>query len=301
MSQGLASSTLMQYRSGQAKFFAFCAEMRAPPVPATEVLILRFVASWAGQLTAGTIQSYLSAVRYLHILNGLPNPLEHFERVRLVLRALKKRDGARRERAPVSIEMLSAIRRSLDFACYNNVLFWAATMLAFFGFLRVSEFTVVGAFCEKFDLSGEDAMFFADLSGVVLRLKSSKTDTFRKGVSVTIGATQSPLCPVLALIEYLRLRRNKSSGALFRFQNGRPLSRKWFSDRLKLACAASGAQGDFTAHSLRIGAATTAAAAGFTSREIQVLGRWTSDAYKLYIRASRRVLTSAARRLLRLG
>ena len=172
-------------------------------------------------------------------------------------------------------------------------------MLAFFGFLRVSEFTVGGAFCEKFDLSGEDAMFLADLSGVVLKLKSYKTDPFRKGANVTVGATQSPLCPVLAFIRYLHLRPNKTSGALFKFQNGRPLSRKWFSNRLKLACATAGAQGDYTAHSLRIRAATALATAGLFSREIQVLGRWTSDAFKLYICTSRKVLTTAAHRLLR--
>ena len=37
-------------------------------------------------------------------------------------------------------------------------------------------------------------------------------------------------------------------------------------------------------HSFRIGAATTAAAAGHPRWLIQAMGRWTSDCYKVYLR-----------------
>ena len=52
----------------------------------------------------------------------------------------------------------------------------------------------------------------------------------------------------------------------------------------------------FSGHSFRQGAATTVAEAGFTEYEIQMLGRWRSDAYKLYIESSRsRILNLSAR------
>ena len=52
----------------------------------------------------------------------------------------------------------------------------------------------------------------------------------------------------------------------------------------------------FSGHSFRRGAASAAADAGLTEYEIQLLGRWRSDAYKLYIESSRsRILNLSAR------
>ena len=67
-------------------------------------------------------------------------------------------------------------------------------------------------------------------------------------------------------------------------QDGRPATRAWFCGRLKDAIIAIGVSGNISSHSLRIGAATAAAAAGIPHATIQVLGRWTSDAYKSYVR-----------------
>ena len=43
----------------------------------------------------------------------------------------------------------------------------------------------------------------------------------------------------------------------------------------------------FGAHSLRIGGATAALAAGFTPAQIRLLGRWSSDVAEIYMRMSR--------------
>lgn len=53
----------------------------------------------------------------------------------------------------------------------------------------------------------------------------------------------------------------------------------------------------FSGHSFRRGAATAAAEAGFTEYEIQLLGRWRSDAYKLYIESSRSRILNLSTRL----
>ena len=55
---------------------------------------------------------------------------------------------------------------------------------------------------------------------------------------------------------------------------------------------------EFTGHSFRIGAATTAARKGMEDSLIQTLGRWKSAAYLAYIKIPRQELAGVARRLM---
>ena len=297
MGSGLAPSTTKQNTAGQRKYNTFCEILDVPSVPASEVTILRFIASQSKQVSAVTIQNYLAAIRSLHIMQGFANPFPVFERVRLVMRALKKRSKPSRQRSPVTPAMLSKISSQLNASSYEDILFWCAICVGFFGFLRVSEFTVDISYNPSFHLSIEDISFLPLISAAVVKIKQSKTDPFRIGASITLGATGTNICPVKALIAYLK-RRGLSKGPLFRFENGTPMSRSWFQLRLKKACSISGFSGDFTTHSLRIGAATAAAAAGIPAPMIQKLGRWTSNAFKLYIRTPKEDIAALSRRLL---
>jgi hypothetical protein len=64
------------------------------------------------------------------------------------------------------------------------------------------------------------------------RIKASKTDPFRKGVSVYIGISWSNTCPVAAILDY-RVRRGSCPGPFFRFSDGRLLTRARFVTQLK--------------------------------------------------------------------
>ena len=50
-------------------------------------------------------------------------------------------------------------------------------------------------------------------------IKRSKTDPFRQGVTLFLGRTESPLCPMDALLPYLAVRGNQE-GPLFIMANG---------------------------------------------------------------------------------
>ena len=66
--------------------------------------------------------------------------------------------------------------------------------------------------------------------------------------------------------------------------------------RAALAAADIDSQG-CSGHSFRIGAATAAAAAGVPVHTIKILGRWTSDAYLLYVRTPWETLASMSQRI----
>ena len=165
-------------------------------------------------------------------------------------------------------------------------MYWAACCLAFFGFLRCSEFTVpsLANYDPRRHLSLSDISVDNTASPSVLyvSIKASKTDQFFKGAVLAIGLSGTPVCAVRAVSHSLHLR-GSTPGPLFLLPNGHPLSRQLLStflqDRLKLC----GFPGHYAPHSFRIGAATTAAAAGLPDHLIKALGRWRSEAYQTYI------------------
>ena len=72
-------------------------------------------------------------------------------------------------------------------------------------------------------------------------------------------------------------------GPLFIFQDGRPLLRALLSLFLQATLQAAGIPGKFLGPSFRIGAATRAAQTGIPDHLIKTMGRWSSDAYLLYV------------------
>ena len=125
---------------------------------------------------------------------------------------------------------------------------------------------------------------------VKLHLKASKTDPFRRGVEVVVGRTYNNLCPVTAMLAYLAMR-GSTPGLLFRFQDGRLLSKQRFIAQIRQALVGCGLDPTkYAGHSFRIGAATSAASKGINDSTIKLLGRWESEAYQIYIRTPRDAL-----------
>ena len=98
-----------------------------------------------------------------------------------------------------------------------------------------------------------------------------------------------------ALLNYLVIWGN-DDGPLFRFRDGRYLTRQRFVSRVHEAVQLAGLDhNEFNGHSFRIGAATTAAAKGLEDSVIKTLGRWRSLAYLQYIKIPRNELAFYSR------
>ena len=167
---------------------------------------------------------------------------------------------------------------------------WAACCLAYFGLLRVSEFTTSSPnhFDPSTDLLLSDVALDnrASFSLAQITLKQSKGDQFRKGTQIYLGRTSHAVCPVHALVQYLA-RRGGTPGPLFLFSDNKSLTRASFSAALNRALKELQMdRSQFKTHSFRIGAATSAKQAGVSDSHLRVLGRWNSDAYLKYVRLS---------------
>ena len=176
---------------------------------------------------------------------------------------------------------------------------WAACCLGFFGFLRAGEFTINSTIDPSIHLTVQDLQVDAEVnpSGLRVCIKSSKTHPFRQGCFIYLGRGQAPLCPISAILAYLHLR-GPSSGPPFIDTHGRPLTRSRLSSFVQSVLQGSGIPGQFSGHSFRIGAATTAAQCGIPDHLIKTMGRWTSDAYQVYIRTPVESILEVSGRLL---
>ena len=291
---GLASITQRVYRSGERRYTDFCRAANISPFPASEATLSSFVAFlYKEGLTAGTVKSYLAAVRHAQIGAGLGDPkMTNMPKLEYVTKGMRRKTAGRRmrPRLPITPEVLKELKSCWEkHPCREDaVMLWGASCLCFFGFLRMGEAVVPSD--TQYD--PEVHLSFGDVKvnsrsqprWLEVRIKASKTDPFRHGVSIYVGATGGTLCPVAAVLAYL-VQRGTRKGPLFQFKNGQYLTRARFVTALRCALQKTGiAAENYSGHSFRIGAATTAARCGLQDSLIQTLGRWRSSAYLVYIR-----------------
>ena len=289
----MAPSTRRSYAFAQAKFISFCQQLgklhpSGSPCPTDEWTICLFATFLARTLQPSSIKVYLSGIRALHIEQGFQDPLADCLRLQRVVRGIKRRqDTPSAARLPITDDIMLIIWQPLDPGRPDHVMFWAACSLGYFGFLRVSEFTVpnLSSFSPSLHLSAQDIAVDSSSapSSMCIRIKASKTDPLRKGCFIHIGLGKYPLCAVHATMTYLAARGD-APGPLFLFANGQPLTRTRLTDWLRQIMTSARISGNFSSHSFRIGAATVAARRGIPDHLIQTMGHWSSNAYQLYIR-----------------
>ena len=299
-SSGLAVSTQRAYSSGQKRFLAFCTKFNLPALPPSEHTIMLFISQLGLEgLSLSTIKSYLASIRNLLINHGFQITNIYTPRVDLVLRGIKRvkcNVASSKVRLPITPVILGDLKKVWRSNTLDNRMLWAAACLGFFGFLHCAEFTIstVNAFDPSKHLTLGDVLVTPDLqcSTLAVKIKMSKTDQFGKGLWIYFQHTGVALCPVEAMLEYIKLRGTKE-GPLFLTSEGQPLTRSYFVGSLRKALALAGINdSNYAGHSFGIGAATTALRAGVSDAKIKMLGRWESSAYQLYLQTPRQELAA---------
>lgn len=300
----LAPSTSSCYRTGLLCFKRFLllnnACISADVLPQlSEELMLFFVTHChvVLRLAFTTIKLYVSGIKFAYMQAGFSNPFHHndgtpFARLLLICRAIRKVQPPRMPtRLPITSNILEIILSVLGqgvFSPFTDIMLQCACSVAFYGFLRCGEFTT-----RQLPFNPDLGLCIGDVSllqnKVSVTLKSSKTDPFRKGVTIHVFRNHSS-CPVSAMSKYLRVRLHDHylpSDPLFVCANGTPLTRNFFISCLKILLEKAGINpSSYSGHSFRLGAATTAAACSIEDHLIKTLGRWSSDSYCRYIKVS---------------
>ena len=313
LSSALASSTQATYDAGVKCYRNFCVELELAPsfgvfVPPTEYVLVLFVVS----LTKSDVQSvtqrgYIAAVNSFARLRGIdtcvmPNgqfpPLlsAMLTAARRVYAASPAALAARdTTRLPVTSSMMRLMLEHAHSALGQSDAsrFCLVIILLFLNCLRCSEVMtpVVNDFDPAVHLNRGDVNLDHSTGRTVLLLevKQSKTDQFRKGRQVVCSNQAGTLFAVVpALGAWLRARASilggDVAGPFFVSSNGKPFSTVEFRLHLNKVCSAAGLPlSRVKPHSFRRGAATVLAAQGVEDSALQNFGFWRSNAFRLYV------------------
>ena len=195
-------------------------------------------------------------------------------------------------RDPITLSMLTKMvhaMRLLFNDVYTTSLLRCMFVLAFRAFLRISEMTIDLKSCNTNHCIMLSNIRIKEKENCIeLKFTSYKHKSDDKPFCLMIKGDSSPICPVKILADYL-YQRKFAPGPLFIFQNAKPVNRKYFNEKLELLlkfCGFDKNNVHIRSHSFRIGAATHAIQTGHTYEQVEIMGRWHSQAFKRYIRVS---------------
>jgi len=262
------------------------------PFPATPSQVVTYITKLhANGYAPSTITTFVSPISFVNKLYNAPDPSHHF----LISKML---DGARKAghtpdtRQPITLAILHKLVQAIpsaQFDPFQQTLIKSMFLIAFHGFLRVGEITVRSPTAPQVNTiqATNSSITFRNnhptsATITLVNSKHNKAHPFH----ITIPANHTHNCPVQALHNYLS-RARPTSGALFQFHDGTPVTRHYFQAQLNKCLKAANIDATrVRTHSFRIGAATECVSSlGLPDHEVQRLGRWGSGAFKSYIRS----------------
>ena len=143
----------------------------------------------------------------------LPTLRASWPRLQLVLRGIKRSQDSspHRIRLPITATIMLQLQQIWSAATgsdkYQATLLWAACCMGYFGFMRAGEFLSTNIH-DSSTIQTSDVAVDSHSAPSMVRvfLRKSKTDPFGKGVYIYLGRTNSRLCPVSAVLQFLAIR-----------------------------------------------------------------------------------------------
>lgn len=261
-----ANNTLRAYRADMEVFEDWCREARRHALPAEPETIAAFIAQQTARSSAATLKRRLAAIRKVHRLLRMENPVTDEEVVIAMRRALR----AKRARPQQALGLTTVLRDQLITAC-------PATLAG----LRDRAMIALGydTLCRRSELIGlrvEDLTPCSQDSARVL-IRRSKNDPYGEG---RLGYV-SP--ETLQLVRAWLKAAGIDSGHIFRAvradrAGSRALHPYSVNRILKLAARAAGLPAQtiehLSGHSMRVGAAQDLIVSGLGLLPIMQAGGW---------------------------
>jgi hypothetical protein len=276
----LEKATIDGYTTGARDYIRFCLIHHIPPDPTPQTLS-RYIAFTS--LSIGSGPKYLTGARhFLHELYPAFDDNRASPSVQATIRGSKKvRADPVRRKQPIRIEHLSAfVHSALTSRSYDKFLFATIMSCCFYGCHRSGELVLKSKKNVDWRKIIKRSSICFSPGYVGYRLPYHKTDPFFTGTDI-LFTSQEVADPIAMLQQYVFIRDNLHGARrpLFLREDGSHPTRSWFDSILF-----SFVDRSFGGHSARAGGATFYASLGLSESVIMALGRWSSEAWKIYIR-----------------
>ena len=289
-----APSTWSNLRTQWKAYLEFCTLASLFPCPLSPLKLSLFAQHLSSKVKSpATVANYLSGVRSLSLIaGGDPPPLSH-PLIKYTLTGLKRiMKHVPKRASPITPQILREVFHLLDFSNSLHCSFWSFCLLSFYLLTRKSNMvpTKQSAFNPTFQLCWSDIVR-SDQAAIV-SLKWSKTNQFStREIKIPLLANpNSCLCPINALKLMARINGGVPSQSPFSYVHKgstQILTYPVALSMLRTVIFATGRNGRlFSCHSLRRGGASFAYVSGLRDLDIQILGDWRSDCYKIYLQGS---------------
>ena len=282
--KSLSISTRKAYGRALTQFCKFVQGKNTYPIPCPQALLVEYILDLFNRgYSHSSITSNLSAINFVHRLANLSPPSEAFLVKKLMI-GISKQNGKGDVRLSITPEILSKMINMVHIPFAGNI--YLATMLkamyslAFHAFLRVGEMTSSPTANNAIQIDN----ISKDKKSFRIVMSNYKHAPLNQQTTIEVLKSETSICPFSRLSAYLILRP-KLSGPLFIFQDGKGISKNFFTSCLVKSLAILGLEkSKYKSHSFRIGAATFAASQGLSDDQIMRMGRWKSNAFMKYIR-----------------
>ncbi|TFY67726.1 hypothetical protein EVJ58_g1418 [Rhodofomes roseus] len=242
-------------------------------------------------------------IRAWHILHGIPWTRDK-EQLDTLLRGATKlapSSSKRSPRQPYTREYLSALRAYLDPKDPTDCAVWAVLTVAFFSIARLGELVLKkkGTFDETLHTTRARIRTDRDRDGrEVWVITIPKTKVSAAGEDLCFARQDGALDPVTALLDHIAINDPPNNVPLFSHRVGRVGDNGggWeaLTKKVVLARVAQAAKVAKLAvlhgHSLRIGGTLEYMLRGVPFDVVKVMGRWQSDAFRIYLRKHAQIL-----------
>ena len=254
------------------------------------------------EISAKSISKYISEVRAWHLRTQrthLTGDLD-YSQIKGLVRGLSRELPQPKQRVRFGVrtqDLARAMHEQLSSGTQSATMWTALLSTAFCGLMRAAEVSTQDGvpFDPLINLTRSDVSFKKDSQGVeymiVMMRPSKQYPGAHKDVPLLISSGGTLIDPVRAMRRMLEAdpvpAEQASTTPLFRLGYG-TVAVSQVRAMVKALMSALGLDATkYGAHSLRIGGATAALAAGMSPATIRAAGRWSSDIYQIYCRISK--------------
>ncbi len=289
-----SAATVRAYRNDWDRFVDYCRRTNRVALPAEPETVAFFLASEAqAGRRASTLQRRIAAIRLAHQAAGEGSPT-HADVVAGVMRGIRREHGGRpSQKAPILADQIKVLADRADLDTLAGIRDRALLLLGFAAALRRSELV---------------SLHWSDIEwvpqGMRVHVRRSKTD--QEGLGQTVPVPRGgDYCPVAALLAW-QGAAGVAEGPVFRgfHRGGRLRSRALSPYSVALivqryAAAVGWEVGEYAAHSLRAGWATSAAMNRASLLKMREVTRHKSlQTLQIYIRRAEEFVDHAGEGLL---